>query len=46
MKIRCKKCGYEWIPRKPKEEIRKCPNCYKINRTKDLFVEVEEKPKK
>lgn len=23
-KMRCKQCGYEWIPRK--KEVRKCPN--------------------
>jgi len=27
IKVKCKKCGYEWIPRKNPEEIRECPNC-------------------
>jgi len=26
-KVRCIKCGYEWIPRKDPEEIRECPEC-------------------
>ena len=24
-KLKCKRCGYEWIPRK--EDVRMCPRC-------------------
>ena len=24
-KLKCKRCGYEWVPRK--EEVRLCPRC-------------------
>ncbi len=26
-KLKCVKCGYEWIPRKDPKDIRECPNC-------------------
>jgi len=26
-KIRCLRCGHEWVPRKPIGEVRMCPNC-------------------
>lgn len=25
--LRCKRCSYEWQPRKPVSEIRICPRC-------------------
>jgi hypothetical protein len=25
--LKCERCGYEWKPRKKKEEIRICPKC-------------------
>jgi len=27
VKLKCAKCGYEWIPRKNPDEIRECPEC-------------------
>ncbi len=36
-KLNCKRCGWEWIPRK--EDVRVCPKC------KSPYFDTERKPK-
>lgn len=29
--LKCVKCGYEWLPRKPEDVIKECPQCKNRN---------------